>query len=222
MSAGQTRSSLPSQQARHMSAPPARPVAPKTGTSTRGAPHPTCQPRPPPRGARAHMVCSRGFPRKAFSGMALMLLLWKPLGDDTGIRETPGRPPAARQEGWGQEDAAGDPGDPLPSLPSLGRRASRLGVGVRAERSRPGPRGQSSAGSPGGHVGKHRETGAPGGDAGARGRRAWSQGHELGSRPTEGRAGAGGHPWLKRRTGGWSRHRVPGSGSRERQVWRRG
>ena len=102
-------------------------------------PHPTHQPHPPPRGARAHMVCSRGFPRKAFSGMALMLLLWKPLGDNTGVRETPGRPPAARQEGWGQKDAAGDPGDPLPALPSLGRRASRLGVGVRGERSRLGP-----------------------------------------------------------------------------------
>lgn len=28
------------------------------------------------------MVCSRGFPVKAFSGMALMLLLWKPLEDN--------------------------------------------------------------------------------------------------------------------------------------------
>ena len=38
-------------------------------------------------------------------------------------------------------------------------------------------------------MGEHKETGAPGGDAGTKGRRAWSQGHELGSRPTEGRAG---------------------------------
>ena len=76
------------------------------------------------------MVCSRGFPRKAFSGMALMLLLWKPLGDNMGIRGTTGRPPAARQEGWGQRDAAGDPGDPPPGSATLGKESQRAGVGV--------------------------------------------------------------------------------------------
>lgn len=129
VSAGQTRPSLPSQQLRHMSTPPARPVAPKTRTSTWGAPHPASQPRPPPRGARAHMVCSRGFPRKAFSGMALMLLLWKPLGDNTGVRGAPGCCPTARQEGWGQRDAAGDPGDSPPSSATLGKASQCAGGG---------------------------------------------------------------------------------------------
>lgn len=33
--------------------------------------------------ASTHIVCSRGFPMKAFSGMALMLLLWNPLEGNT-------------------------------------------------------------------------------------------------------------------------------------------
>lgn len=41
-------------------------------------------------GARTHMVCSRGFPTKALSGMALMLLLWKPLEDSPGSARTRG------------------------------------------------------------------------------------------------------------------------------------
>lgn len=75
---------------------------------------------------RAHMVCSRGFPRKAFSGMALMLLLWKPLGNNTGIRGTPGHPPTARQEGWGQRDTAGDP---PPGSATLGKESQCAGGG---------------------------------------------------------------------------------------------
>ena len=42
-----------------------------------------------------------------------------------------------------------------------------------------------------------------------------------GADPRRGGPGGCGHPWLKR-TGGWSPHRVPGSGSWERQVWHRG
>lgn len=34
-----------------------------------------------------HMVCSRGFPRKAFSGIVWMLLLWKPLEEDTASED---------------------------------------------------------------------------------------------------------------------------------------
>ena len=121
--------SLPSRQVRHMSAPPPPQSPPRPGPAHGEPLHPASQPRPPPRGARAHMVCSRGFPRKAFSGMALMLLLWKPLGDNTGIRGTPGGCPTARQEGWGQRDAAGDPRDPPPGSATLGKASQCAGGG---------------------------------------------------------------------------------------------
>lgn len=46
------------------------------------------------------MVCSRGFPVKAFSGMASMLLLWKPLEDKpvSEDTETQGTPCNCRRE----------------------------------------------------------------------------------------------------------------------------
>lgn len=59
----------------------------------RGPPQACPLPFPPPpdtaghRGSgevSTHMVCSRGLPMKAFSGMALMLLLWKPLEGNRG------------------------------------------------------------------------------------------------------------------------------------------
>ena len=129
--------SLPSRQVRHMSAPPPALSPPRPGPAHGEPLHPASQPRPPPRGARAHMVCSRGFPRKAFSGMALMLLLWKPLGDNTGIRGTPGGCPTARQ-GRLLGRSRGPQGRP-PGSATLGRASQCAGGGGegREEQAQP-------------------------------------------------------------------------------------
>lgn len=76
---------------------PAQPLSAAAGsragdlclTPPPGRPGASERPLPGPRAAGeawTHKACSSGFPTKALSGMALMLLLWKPLEDSRGGR----------------------------------------------------------------------------------------------------------------------------------------
>ena len=112
-----------------MSAPPARPVAPKTGTSTWGAPPSHAPTTPAPKGSKGSHGLQQRVPQEG--------LLWD--GPDVVVMETPGgrhrhqgdprTPSGSQTRRLGPEGRSRGPRGPPPVSSILGKESQQAGGG---------------------------------------------------------------------------------------------